>query len=277
MSTEETGRFAELIERLYGKHFDCNCGARSSGECCCDTQWPENYTIHAAEALEQAQARIAELEAELAECKETCKDHGEIQQALCKQNTALALQVEQAQARIAELEAELARAYAKADSFEGRLALSEAELAELKPNPLCAKSCILSCKMEGAALALQVEQLREALEFACEYWCGPRSSELMRNALALSTQPAAEIIKAHDAKVIERCAEVAKVPNCRVVDRGFRWDSEALQHVPQLLIEFDPVPANSPNDSKGWKDRDALAAMLAAAPEHGDKNEKEVG
>ena len=32
------------------------------------------------------------------------------------------------------------------------------------------------------------------------------------------------------------------------------------------MIEFTPVPANEPNDSKGWKDRDSLAAMLAASP-----------
>lgn len=60
------------------------------------------------------------------------------------------------------------------------------------------------------------------------------------------------------------------VPGVRKLDRSFRWDGEALQHVPQLLVEFDPVPANGPCDAKGWKDRDALAAALAklqAAPQ----------
>ena len=55
-------------------------------------------------------------------------------------------------------------------------------------------------------------------------------------------------------------------PDYRIADRGFRWDAENRQHIPQLLIEFAPVPANDPNDSKGWKDRDSLAAMLAASP-----------
>ena len=55
-------------------------------------------------------------------------------------------------------------------------------------------------------------------------------------------------------------------PDYRIADRGFRWDAETRQHIPQLLIEFAPVPANDPNDSKGWKDRDSLAAMLATAP-----------
>ena len=57
----------------------------------------------------------------------------------------------------------------------------------------------------------------------------------------------------------------ADVPYYKVADRGFRWDSENQQHIPQLLIEFTPVPANAPNDSTGWKDRDTLATMLAAA------------
>ena len=55
-------------------------------------------------------------------------------------------------------------------------------------------------------------------------------------------------------------------PDYRIADRGFRWDAENRQHIPQLLIEFTPVPANEPNASKGWKDRDSLAAILAAAP-----------
>ena len=55
-------------------------------------------------------------------------------------------------------------------------------------------------------------------------------------------------------------------PDYRIADRGFRWDAENRQHIPQLLIEFTPVPENAPNASSGWKDRDKLAAMLAAAP-----------
>ena len=55
-------------------------------------------------------------------------------------------------------------------------------------------------------------------------------------------------------------------PDYRIADRGFRWDAENRQHIPQLLIEFTPVPENAPNASSGWKDRDKLAAMLVAAP-----------
>lgn len=47
------------------------------------------------------------------------------------------------------------------------------------------------------------------------------------------------------------------------IDRGFRWDGEAQQHIPTLLIEFDPVPANGPCDAKGWQDRNALADALS--------------
>jgi hypothetical protein len=55
-------------------------------------------------------------------------------------------------------------------------------------------------------------------------------------------------------------------PDCRVVDIGFRWDGK--QHIPKLVIEFTPVPMNSPNDAKGWKDRDALAAALTRKDSH---------
>ena len=48
----------------------------------------------------------------------------------------------------------------------------------------------------------------------------------------------------------------------RVVDRGFRFDGERQQHIPQLVIEFEPVPVNSGSGAKGWKDRDYVAAML---------------
>jgi hypothetical protein len=60
----------------------------------------------------------------------------------------------------------------------------------------------------------------------------------------------------------------AAVPPCHVAVIGHRFDPVNLIHVPQVLLEFEPVPVNSPNDAKGWQDRDALAAMIAAA---GDK------
>lgn len=56
------------------------------------------------------------------------------------------------------------------------------------------------------------------------------------------------------------------VPDVLKITRDFTWVSEKQHHIPTLILEFTPVPANSPNDGKGWKDRDNLAAMLAAAP-----------
>jgi hypothetical protein len=50
----------------------------------------------------------------------------------------------------------------------------------------------------------------------------------------------------------------------RKVTLGFRWDSAAQHHVPTLEIEFEPVPADFPNDAKGWQDRDRFAAMIKA-------------
>lgn len=46
------------------------------------------------------------------------------------------------------------------------------------------------------------------------------------------------------------------------VTPGFRWDNVAQHHVPFLNVEFESVQANSPNDAKGWQDRDRLATML---------------
>jgi hypothetical protein len=50
----------------------------------------------------------------------------------------------------------------------------------------------------------------------------------------------------------------------KVVDLGFRWDGAAQHHVPKLVVEFEPVPANSPCDHKGWRDRDSVAALLSS-------------
>ena len=67
----------------------------------------------------------------------------------------------------------------------------------------------------------------------------------------------------------EQLAETRAVPDGRnvcKVDPGFRWDGDAQQHVPQVLVEFAPVPANAPNDSPGWLARDAFVAALSATP-----------
>lgn len=56
--------------------------------------------------------------------------------------------------------------------------------------------------------------------------------------------------------------EAVPIPDCTVADVGFRWDMEAQWHVPQVLVEFEPTPPNSPADAKGWKDRDAFAAFV---------------
>ena len=56
--------------------------------------------------------------------------------------------------------------------------------------------------------------------------------------------------------------EAVPIPDCTVADVGFRWDMEAQRHVPQVLVEFEPTPPNSPVDAKGWKDRNAFAALV---------------
>jgi len=59
--------------------------------------------------------------------------------------------------------------------------------------------------------------------------------------------------------------ERGRVPDgIQVVDLGFRFDGSRQHHIPRLIVEFDPVPVGAPNDAKDWKDRDAVADMLAA-------------
>ena len=51
------------------------------------------------------------------------------------------------------------------------------------------------------------------------------------------------------------------------VSPGFYWDSAKQHHVPIVRVEFEPVPAGSPNDAKGWQDRDRFAGLILVAPE----------
>ena len=51
------------------------------------------------------------------------------------------------------------------------------------------------------------------------------------------------------------------------VSLDFYWDSAKQHHIPTVLVEFEPVPVGSPNDAKGWQDRDRFAALITVAPE----------
>mgnify|MGYP003456582563 CR=1 FL=1 len=51
------------------------------------------------------------------------------------------------------------------------------------------------------------------------------------------------------------------------VSPDFYWDSAKQHHIPTVLVEFEPVPVGSPNDAKGWQDRDRFAALITVAPE----------
>ena len=57
-------------------------------------------------------------------------------------------------------------------------------------------------------------------------------------------------------------AELKATAPVLVVGASFRFDGAQQVHVPQLLLEFEPVPVNAPCDAKGWKDRDAFAAAV---------------
>lgn len=78
--------------------------------------------------------------------------------------------------------------------------------------------------------------------------------------------PALHAWEAWQARAAVEADRAQRVPECRVVDVGFRFDGEAQQHVPSIKVEFEPVPVNVGSGGKGWKDRDALAALLASTP-----------
>ena len=51
------------------------------------------------------------------------------------------------------------------------------------------------------------------------------------------------------------------------VSLDFYWDSAKQHHIPIVRVEFEPVPAGSPNDAKGWQDRDRFVALIKSAQE----------
>ena len=48
-------------------------------------------------------------------------------------------------------------------------------------------------------------------------------------------------------------------------EKTFSWDGEKKEYIPKLILEFHPVPMNSPYDAKELVDRNALDAAIAAA------------
>jgi len=96
--------------------------------------------------------------------------------------------------------------------------------------------------------------------------------KIMRQALDVldPTDPGhdVEVLREHVRHLERRVRELSTPqPAPTKIEKGFRWDGEAQQHIPNLLIEFEPVPVDSPITAKGWEDRDSLARTLAAAPQ----------
>jgi ribosomal protein L37AE/L43A len=97
--------------------------------------------------------------------------------------------------------------------------------------------------------------------------CEPHREIVRPEPIEKVTSPAT----AEDAEIASSIAQrnqaegaAIQVPACTIVRQGHRYDAENLQHVPQLVIEFTPVPFGIPTKSTGWADRDALADMLTA-------------
>ena len=52
----------ELTKGLRGQLLNCECYARSQGECGCGATWPEDYCAEAADEIERQRAVIADFE-----------------------------------------------------------------------------------------------------------------------------------------------------------------------------------------------------------------------
>ena len=50
---------------------------------------------------------------------------------------------------------------------------------------------------------------------------------------------------------------------------GYVRDGKLRTYTPMVVVHFEPASANLICDAKGWSDRDAFVAMLAAAPKGG--------
>ena len=111
---------------------------------------------------------------------------------------------------------------------------------------------------ENERLANQFEMAAEALR--------QMHNRLFVEGIVAGVKSIADSCNARRLRKASPASAPVAAPYYRIAERGFRWDAENRQHIPQLLIEFTPVPANAPNDSNGWKDRDKLAGMLATAP-----------
>lgn len=135
-------------------------------------------------------------------------------------------------------------------------------LAEEYPGDQCAFMRTLICdpliEQRGVVeTAIALRAIRRALGTA-------RQSEF---GTVPPPNPAAMVKAAYAAEAMRTARQSEGVVfGVTKVERDFRWDGDKQHHVPLLTVEFDPVLPTDGYDAKGWKDRDALATLLAAAP-----------
>lgn len=148
-----------------------------------------SWEVKAADALEQAQAHIAELEDGLIKEREICTEYIE-------QRNALAL-------RVKELEGEVERKMSAGQYLiEQNTALAiqvEQMLGALEEETEAVQRLMDWC-------VKNVKKWDFPQYDSLDYWIEKRKAAHK----ALSTAPASEIIAAHDAKVIERCIGICE-------------------------------------------------------------------
>ena len=106
------------------------------------------------------------------------------------------------------------------------------------------------------------QRINELLQAIREKWVASNG----KDSISVSVLDTIAEVIADGSYVKAHSAPVQSIPDCKVVDVGFRWHSDTQEHIPHVLVQFTPVPANSPADAKGWTDRDAFVAMLASPP-----------
>ena len=150
---------------------------------------------------------------------------------------------------IKALDAEIAQQEAELQRLRKKLQLlGEIEaLEEMKQ--LSAKATPIAWYVTGCSTMLDEDDAKAEAKR-----CGGSAK-----AVPLYTSPPMQ--QQPDSNKATKCV-CTNLPDFEKLDRGFRWVSEKQHHVPTLLIEFEPIPANPSVTEKGWQDRDALAAFL---------------
>ena len=98
-----------------------------------------------------------------------------------------------------------------------------------------------------SAPAQERQRINELLQAIREKWVASNG----KDSISVSVLDTIAEVIADGSYVKAHSAPVQSIPDCKVVDVGFRWHSDTQEHIPHVLVQFTPVPANSPADACG--------------------------